>query len=79
MRGCGCPPGGAVDAGPAGGQHRVRGGALPQVPLPPGGAAQLPEDGAEPRHQERGMQYAATAILAPKHLMMRTETLPGDI
>lgn len=44
------PPGGAVDSWPASSQHGLRGGALPQVPLPPGGAAQLPEDGAEPGH-----------------------------
>lgn len=49
------PPGGAVDSWPASSQHRICGGALPQVPLPPGGAAQLPEDGAEPGHPERGV------------------------
>lgn len=49
------PPGGAVDTGPAGGQYRLCGGALPQVPLPSGGAAKLPQNGTKPGHQERGM------------------------
>jgi len=49
------PPGGAVDTGPAGGEYRLRGGALPQVPLPSRCAAQLPQDGTKPGHQERGM------------------------
>lgn len=44
-----------MDTGSAGGQHRLCGGALPQVPIPSGGAAQLPEDGAKPGHQERSM------------------------
>lgn len=49
------PPGGAVDPRSAGGEHRLCGGALPQVPFSSGGAAQLPEDRTEPGHQERGM------------------------
>lgn len=53
------PLGGAVDPGPAGGQHGVRGGALPQVPLSAGGPAQLPEDRAEPGNQERGTELRA--------------------
>ena len=52
------PLGGAVDSGPAGGQHRLCGGALPQVSLASGGAAQLPQDRAKPGHQERGMHLS---------------------
>lgn len=52
-----CPPGGAVDAGPAGGQYRLCGGAVPQVPLASGCAAQLPQDGTKPGHQEGGMPH----------------------
>lgn len=44
-----------MDSGPASGEYRLCGGALPQVPLPPGGAAQLPEDGTKSGHQEGGM------------------------
>lgn len=50
-----------MDIGPASGQHRLCGGALPQVPLPSGGVAQLPEDGAEPGHQERGKIKGASS------------------
>lgn len=50
-----------MDIGPASGQHRLCGGALPQVPLPSGGVAQLPEDRAEPGHQERGKIKGASS------------------
>lgn len=54
-----------MDVGPASGQHGLCGGALPQVPLPTGGAAQLPEDGTEPGHQEGGKKKKRVAPADP--------------
>ena len=46
--------GGPVDPGTASGEYRVRHRALQTLPLPTGGAPQLPKDGASHRNQERG-------------------------
>ena len=48
--------GGPVDPGTASGEYRVRHRTLQTLPLPTGGAPQLPEDGASHRNQERGKQ-----------------------
>lgn len=48
--------GGPVDPGTASGEYRVRHRALQALPLPTGGAPQLPEDRASHRNQERGKQ-----------------------
>ena len=45
-----CPVGGAVDAGSAGGEHGLRGGALQEIPAAAGRAAELPEDRASAQH-----------------------------
>lgn len=43
-----------MDIGPASGQYRLCGGTLQEVSIFVGGAAQLPKNRAEPRHQARG-------------------------
>lgn len=43
-----------MDSGPASGQYRLCCGTLQEVSVFVGGAAQLPENGAEPGHQARG-------------------------
>lgn len=43
-----------MDTGTTGGQHRLCGGAVQEIPNPAGCAVELPEDRAEPGHPARG-------------------------
>lgn len=53
------PPGGTLDSGSASCQYWLCGGTIQEVPIVTGGAPQLPEDRAEPGHQERGIEGSA--------------------
>lgn len=44
------PPGGTLDSGSTSSQYWVCGGAIQEVSVSTGGAAQLPEDRTEPGH-----------------------------
>lgn len=48
-----------MDSGSASSQYWLCGGAIQEVPIITGGAPQLPEDRAEPGHQERGIDASA--------------------
>lgn len=55
-------PGGPVDPGTVGGQHWLCGGALQKVPHFAWGAAEFPEDWAEPGHTERGKEHGMLSL-----------------
>lgn len=57
-----------MDPRSAGGQHWLCGGAVQEVPLTSGGAAEFPEDWAEPRNQERGA-YTDIGIIHLPHFV----------
>lgn len=51
-----------MDPGAVGGQHWLCGGALQKVPHFARGAAEFPEDRAEPGHTERGREHGVLSL-----------------